>query len=71
MKIRARVVKIDGDWLAVAAVTEGARTATRHRWADTQGQAMRRAFELLAEIDAELMDEVHASRATRRAEVKP
>ena len=62
-------------WLALAWITDtDAETSLpinrRHRFADapTWHDAMQAAQALRAELDRELMDEVHASRASRRAE---
>lgn len=35
-------------------------------WAPSWPEAMQKAYKMLADLDAELMDEVHASRASRR-----
>lgn len=65
--IRARVIKLDGSWLAVAAIADPQLVESEHRWADSHGEAMRAAHELLAWFDRRLMHEVHESRAARRA----
>lgn len=74
MKIRARVQRAlyHPFWFAHARATDsetGAIVAMRS--SDPQHshpEAMQAAYKLLADLDAELMTEVHASRASRRTD---
>lgn len=52
-------------WLAVAYV-EGDRTRFRSAWYPTATAAIDAALKFRADLDAELMEEVHASRSSRR-----
>ena len=78
IKLRARVKRWASEpgpdaWTVVAwclgtDAATGHQIATHHRFADAPShpEAMQAAYKLLADLDAELMSEVHESRASRR-----
>lgn len=78
IKIRARVFRrfevhpkgfdlAMNPWLATVYLN-GKPEFHRQQDAGSHPEAMQAAYKLMADLDAELMNEVHASRATRRAE---
>lgn len=74
--IRAKVTctknmpEMSGSYVACAAVSDSAGRTTRAviETAESWPEAMQAAYKLMADLDRELMDEVHASRASRRAQ---
>lgn len=72
VELRTRVRRTSpGRWLAYAALAEEtAQTysliASATRIAESHPEALQAAYKLRADLERELMDEVHASRASRR-----
>lgn len=54
-------------WTASVQVTGGPHRRYRSQWCASWPEAMQAAYKLLADLDAELMNEVHASRSSRHA----
>lgn len=75
LTIRASVRRLDHQWWVASAwandATKYAPGTVRQADAPTWPEAMQLAQVLRAELDRDLMDEVHAERVARHAEVKP
>lgn len=63
-------------WIAVAYITEDGelfvfknRLAQRHRYTYSWHEAMLWAYRLRADLERDLMDEIHESRSSRRQQV--
>lgn len=69
IKVRANVKKIDGWWLTLAYTDGESVVPSQHAWSKSHPEAMQSAYLLMSVLDAQLMELVHASRASRRQAV--